>query len=547
MGKESRVKDKSLLKPTGRGVLGLAIAATVITTGVGFWQVSAIRKAQELKATAATATATAAATRNSVTALGRLSPQGEVIKLSAPSASDGARIEILKVEEGDRVIQGQIIAVLDTRDRLQAILQQADKEVKVKQAELAKIQAGAKTGVVGAGKAEVAKFQAQLQRETEGEAANVARLEAQLRRETEAEQANVAKFEAQLRRETEAEQANLAKFEAQLQRETEVQQAKLARLEAQLRGEIASQNATVDRLKAELKNAEAEQQRNKQLSETGAISASTYDTKRLAVDTAHHKVIEAKAILKKTVQTLQQEIVETKATIKQTVETGQQEINQSRANLKGKLETGKQEINGARAALNQKIETGRSQINQAQAMLKQKAETGQAQINQAKANLDQIAEVRPEDVQAAQAAVESAIATKQKAQVDLNLSYVKAPVSASVLKVNTRQGERINTENGIVELGRTDQMYAIAEVYETDIAKVRNGQRATVTSPVFAGTLEGKVARIGKQIGKKDVLNIDPAADTDARVVEVRIRLNPESSKKVAALTNLQVEVKIEI
>jgi len=547
MGKESKVKDKSLLKPTGRGVLGLAIAATVITTAVGFWQVSEIRKSQELKAAAATATATAAATRNSVTALGRLSPQGEVIKLSAPSASDGARIEILKVEEGDRVIQGQIIAVLDTRDRLEATLQQADKEVKVKQAELAKIQAGAKTGVVGAVQAEVAKFQAQLQRETEGEAANVARLEAQLRRETEAEQANVAKFEAQLRRETEAELANLAKFQAQLQRETEVQQAKLARLEAQLRGEIASQNATVDRLKAELKNAESEQQRNKQLLETGAISASTYDTKRLAVDTAHHKVIEAKAILKKTVQTLQQEIVETQATIKQTVETGQQEINQSRANLKGKLETGKQEINGARAALNQKIETGRSQINQAQAMLKQKAETGQAQINQAKANLDQIAEVRPEDVQAAQAAVESAIATKQKAQVDLNLSYVKAPVSASVLKVHTRQGERINTQNGIVELGRTDQMYAIAEVYETDIAKVRNGQRATVTSPVFAGTLEGKVARIGKQIGKKDVLNTDPAADTDARVVEVRIRLNPESSKKVAALTNLQVEVKIEI
>jgi HlyD family secretion protein len=547
MGKESKVKDKSLLKPTGRGVLGLAIAATVITTAVGFWQVSEIRKSQELKAAAATATATPVATRNSVTALGRLSPQGEVIKLSAPSASDGARIEILKVEEGDRVIQGQIIAVLDTRDRLEATLQQADKEVKVKQAELAKIQAGAKTGVVGAVQAEVAKFQAQQQRETEGEAANVARLEAQLRRETEAEQANVAKFEAQLRRETEAEQANLAKFEAQLQRETEVQQAKLARLEAQLRGEIASQNATVDRLKAELKNAESEQQRNKQLLETGAISASTYDTKRLAVDTAHHKVIEAQAILKKTVQTLQQEIVETKATIKQTVETGQQEINQSRANLKGKLETGQQEINGARAALNQKIETGRSQINQAQAMLKQKAETGQAQINQAKANLDQIAEVRPEDVQAAQAAVESAIATKQKAQVDLNLSYVKAPVSASVLKVHTRQGERINTQNGIVELGRTDQMYAIAEVYETDIAKVRNGQRATVTSPVFAGTLEGKVARIGKQIGKKDVLNTDPAADTDARVVEVRIRLNPESSKKVAALTNLQVEVKIEI
>ena len=547
MGKESRVKDKSFLKPPGRGVIGLAIAATVITTGVGFWQVSQIRKAEELKATAARAAATAAATPTSVTALGRLTPEGEVIKLSAASASEGARIELLQVEEGDRVSKGQIIAVLDTRDRLQAILQQADKEVKVKQAELAKILAGAKTGVVGAQKAEVAKFEAQVQRETEGEAANVARLEAQLRRETQAEQANVAKFEAALQRETEAEQANLAKFEAQLKRETQVQQSKLARLKAQLRGEIASQNATVDRLKAELKNAEAEERRNKELSETGAISASAYDTKRLVVDTARQRVKEAQAILNKTVQTLKEQIVETQATLKQTVETGNQEINQAKANLKRKLETGRQEINQATATLNQKIETGQEQINQAEAILKQKAETGQEQINQAKANLDQIAEVRPEDVQAAQAAVESAIATKQKAQVDLNLSYIKAPVSGSILKVHSRQGESINDEDGIVELGRIDQMYAVAEVYETDIAKVRNGQRATVSSPVFAGTLEGTVARIGKQIGKKDVLNTDPAADTDARVVEVRIRLDPESSKKVAALTNLQVEVKINI
>ena len=163
MGKESRDKDQSFFKPPGPGIIGLAIAATLLTTGVGFWQVSQIRKAEELKAAAATAAATTASTRNSVTALGRLTPQGEVIKLSAPSASEGARIELLKVEEGDRVSQGQIIAVLDTRDRLQAILQQTDKEVKVKQAELAKIQAGAKTGEIVAQKAEVSKSEVQRQ------------------------------------------------------------------------------------------------------------------------------------------------------------------------------------------------------------------------------------------------------------------------------------------------------------------------------------------------------------------------------------------------
>ena len=36
-------------------------------------------------------------------------------------------------------------------------------------------------------------------------------------------------------------------------------------------------------------------------------------------------------------------------------------------------------------------------------------------------------------------------------------------------------------------------------------------------------------------------------ADKDARVVEVKVRLDPEDSEKVAGLTNLQVRVKIDL
>lgn len=42
------------------------------------------------------------------------------------------------------------------------------------------------------------------------------------------------------------------------------------------------------------------------------------------------------------------------------------------------------------------------------------------------------------------------------------------------------------------------------------------------------------------------MLDTDPVADVDARVVEVKIRLHPEDSQKVANLTNLQVNVVIE-
>lgn len=143
----------------------------------------------------------------------------------------------------------------------------------------------------------------------------------------------------------------------------------------------------------------------------------------------------------------------------------------------------------------------------------------------------------------AQVALAIADADMAHAQAQLDLSQVRSPVSGTVLRVFTRAGERVGPD-GIVEIGETDQMYAIAEVYETDITRVKEGQRAVVTSPALASPLTGTVEKVGRRIGKLDILSTDPVARTDARVVEVEIRL--DDSEKVAALTNLQVTVAIE-
>jgi len=128
------------------------------------------------------------------------------------------------------------------------------------------------------------------------------------------------------------------------------------------------------------------------------------------------------------------------------------------------------------------------------------------------------------------------------ARARVELSLVRAPVAAQVLEVHARAGERIGPD-GVVELGETDQMYAVAEVYETEISRVRAGQRATITSPALAASAHGEVERIGLKIGKLDVLDTDPVSKTDARVVEVHIRL--DGAVDVSQLTNLQVEVEI--
>ncbi len=147
------------------------------------------------------------------------------------------------------------------------------------------------------------------------------------------------------------------------------------------------------------------------------------------------------------------------------------------------------------------------------------------------------------DWRALELARDVARASLQRAEADLELSTVRSPIDGQVLEVHAREGERVGTE-GILEIGRTQAMYAVAEVYETDIGRVRVGQRARITSPALPRELEGEVERIGLKIGKKDVLSTDPVADADARVVEVEIRLlEPTLAER---LTNLRVDVVIE-
>ncbi|MEA5515049.1 ABC exporter membrane fusion protein [Nodularia sp. UHCC 0506] len=340
-----------------------------------------------------------------VNGLGRLEPAGEVVRISAPTDPSGAsRVAKLLVDEGEQVKPGDVIAILDNRDRLQANLKEAQQQVQVAISRLEQVKAGAKQGEISARAATVRNLQAQLE------------------------------------------------------------------------GEIQTQKATNARLKAELQNAEMEFRRYESLYKEGAISASNLDSRRL------------------------------------TVRTAQEELNAAQASL------------------------GRIQ------------RTLTAQIQEAKATLEQTAEVRPTDVATAQAEVDSAIATVEKMQVEVDTAYIRAPQAGQILRVQARPGETIG-EEGIVEIGKTDQMYAIAEIYESDIGKIRPGQIATITSPsnAFTGKLSGTVDRIGLKIAKKDVLDTDPTAATDARVIEAKVRLDEASSQQVTNFTNLQVNVEIVI
>lgn len=421
-------------KQTNQWLIGLIAAATAATGGIIYY---AISQSSIISQPAPAPSVVTPPVVKKVTALGRLEPEAEIIKLSAPLSLDGDRIGELLVKEGDRVQAGQVIAILDSRSRLQTALQQAQEQVKVAQAKLAQVKAGAKSG------------------------------------------------------EIQAQQATVERLQAQLAGDRAAQLQAMARVEAQWSGEKLAQEAMMRKLEAELNNAEAELRRYQKLFAQGAISNSLFDSKRLSV------------------------------------ETTRQQLNEARANL--------ERINT----------TTIKQLQEGKVILERINSTGSKQVREAQATLTRIAEVRPVDVQAAQSEVDNAIASVKRSQTDLNLAYIRAPIAGVILKVHTRPGEKISS-SGIVELAQTDRMMAIAEVYQTDIGKIKIGQKATVTSQAFPGELIGIVDRVGLQVERQNVFSNQPGENLDRRVVEVKIRLNPEDSKQVAGLTNLQVQTAIE-
>jgi HlyD family secretion protein len=381
------------LKPKNRLWSGIAIA-TLITGGTSFYVVS------QFSPKPAIPTAETAPTVTRIAALGRLEPGSEVIRLSAPISLDGDRISELFVKQGDRVQKGQVIAVLDSRNRLQNALEQAREQVEVAQAKLAQVRAGAKTG------------------------------------------------------------------------EIKAQQATIERLQADRQGEIAAQTAEINRWQSEVRTAQAEFDRFNSLYKQGAIAASNLDSKRLALDTAQ------------------------------------------------------------------------SQLRQAQAKQNQAANSLEAQLSEARATLNRIAEVRPVDVQTVATEVNSAIAAVKRAETELEQAYIRAPMAGQILKIHARAGEKIG-ESGIADLAQNDQMVAVAEVYQSDIANVKVGQTATITGQAFEGELQGAVSEIGLQVNQQKVFSNQPGENLDRRVIDVKIRLNPEASRKVSSLTNLQVQTAI--
>jgi HlyD family secretion protein len=325
-----------------------------------------------------------------------------------------------------------------------------------------------------------------------------------------AQRSEVLRIQQELRGEIATSKAILDRLKQQLVLDGAVQGDRVGELQKQLAGELATSESEGRRLILVAQNADAEYQRYQKLYDAGGTTAILLDTKRLARDTAIQEIEKAKSRRNQVVAVLEKQISGNRATKKRIDSTLVQQIKE------------------AEATYNKNVAT----LNE--------------QINQAKANVDRIVEVRPVDLRSAEAEIAKAQAAARQAQADLEMSYVRSPIAGEVFKIQTKPGEAPGSQ-GILEIAQNDQMMAVAEVYESDISKVKVGQIAEINSESgsFVGKIQGKVVQVGLQVAKKDVLKTDPAADVDSRVVEVKIAIDPAQSNLIRGLTYSKVEVKI--
>lgn len=131
------------------------------------------------------------------------------------------------------------------------------------------------------------------------------------------------------------------------------------------------------------------------------------------------------------------------------------------------------------------------------------------------------------------------------AKVELKNTAIYAPITGTILKVLTWPGERIQ-DNGLLEMADLSQLDVIAEVYESDLSRVKVGQKAYINAIGFKRVYNAQVRELGFQVKKNDLNDTDPLADRDNRIIEVRLTLEPQAVTDLQHQIFRQVHVRIE-
>ena len=184
------------------------------------------------------------------------------------------------------------------------------------------------------------------------------------------------------------------------------------------------------------------------------------------------------------------------------------------------------------------------------AMLAAKAKVDQARagVEQARANHKQVP-IKQADAAAAAAAVGQAKANLEAAELELSYTTVVAPVDSVVTKKSVEVGQIVQPGQSLLVLIPLQDIWVTANFKETQLAKVRPGQKAEIHVDMYGETFTGHVDSIAGATGARlSLLPPENATGNFVKVVQripVKILVDPVPPDKAVLRPGMNVDATI--
>ena len=143
------------------------------------------------------------------------------------------------------------------------------------------------------------------------------------------------------------------------------------------------------------------------------------------------------------------------------------------------------------------------------------------------------AATREEDVAFARADLELAQAHWPRPRARYDKTFIKSPINGIVLRKHHRNGESVSNSAATptaaaLTIGDTAVLRVRVDIDESDVNKVRVGQKAYVTADAFGKQkFGGHVVRIGELLGPKTIRTDEPTERVDRKFLEALVELDP--------------------
>lgn len=160
---------------------------------------------------------------------------------------------------------------------------------------------------------------------------------------------------------------------------------------------------------------------------------------------------------------------------------------------------------------------------------------------------------RVEDVARATAELAAADAGVAAARILLEKTIIRAPLDGVVLRRHLRLGEIVaSVQTGqptpIFTLADLSRLRVRAEIDELDVARIAVDQSAWITIDAYGERrFNGRVARIGRILGRKTLRTDNPAEKNDTKILETLIDLDPIDDPALRAASSPQIGLRVNV